>query len=110
MFRVLVFLVVVLIPVVLPWYIWHDHGSPLSCDVNVCSYIFIENDLNANLTDNTMTNPRLELISGTSRGQPAAIKQETEEFIFMKKANFVARGVVGVLHYQLDGYNATVIK
>ena len=111
MVRVLVLLFVVLIPtVVLSRSTWHDHGIPLTCDVKVCSYIFIQNDLNTDLTDNTMTTPRLELISGYSRGHPAAIKQETEELIFMKKAKFVARGVVGVLHYQLEGYNATVIK
>jgi hypothetical protein len=94
-----------MIPVVLSKSTWRQHGIPLTCDVTVCSYVIIKNDL-----DNTMTNNTLELISGTSTGTPAAILSKTEELIFMKKSPFVALGVVGVLHYRIDGYNATVNK
>ena len=103
--------VVLLVHIVLSKSTWHEHGIPSTCDVTVCSYVIIKNGLNLEDVDNTwMTNSTLELISGTSNGNPAAIPNTMEEMVFLKKAPFVALGVVGVLHYQINGYNATVIN
>ena len=99
------FFLSVIIPVVVSKSTWLQHGIPLTCDVTVCSFVIIKNGLG-----NSMTNSTLELISGTSNGNPAEIPKTSEELIFMKKAPFVALGAVGVLHYRIDSYDATVIN
>ena len=83
---------------------WLQHGVPLTCDVSVCSYVIIENQL-----PNRLENGSLEMISGRANGNPANIPSNSEELIFMKKEPFVAVGVVGTLHYRVDDYNATVM-
>ena len=76
---------------------------PFKCDVRVCTYIKITNNLPYDLTSHS-----LEMIHGDHPFIPARITSETEDVIFMKKKSFVAVGVSGVLHYLVEDMNATV--
>ena len=76
---------------------------PHKCDVRVCTYITITNNLPYDLTHYS-----LEMIHGDYPFIPARIPNNTEVVIFMKKQPFVAVGVVGVLHYRVEDMNATV--
>ena len=76
---------------------------PFKCDVKVCTYITVTNNLPYDLTTHS-----LEMIRGDYPFIPARILSKTEEVILMKKQPFVAVGVAGVLHYHVADMNATV--
>ena len=76
---------------------------PHKCDVRVCTYITVTNNLPYDLTHYS-----LEMIHGDYPFIPARIPNNTEVVIFMKKQPFVAVGVVGVLHYRVEDMNTTV--